>query len=201
MDNYKKGKNIEEPFERDKIPLPGLPAQFIWMQVNGGTKMRNVLDYALKAFKDERAIVWSGSGAGVGKAISCAEIMKRRNKEVHQINKICFRKIEEFWEPQLEDLDPLVVVREIPTIHILLSKDTLNTEEPGYQAPGSCDVFGVSNQPRRSGPSNRGVRPSRVSSEQFSALGLRSRARHNKQRSGTGSDRTNSNRPANKGDS
>jgi hypothetical protein len=40
-------------------------------------------------------------------------------------------RVEEFWDPLLEELDPLVVVREVPTIHILLSKAPLNTAEPG----------------------------------------------------------------------
>ena len=40
-------------------------------------------------------------------------------------------RVEEYWEPQFEDLDRLVVVREVPTIHILLSKEPLNTAEPG----------------------------------------------------------------------
>ena len=40
-------------------------------------------------------------------------------------------RVEEYWEPQLEDLDRLVVEREVPTIHILLSKDPLNSAEPG----------------------------------------------------------------------
>nr|CAD7587674.1 unnamed protein product [Timema genevievae] len=101
-------------------------------QVGAGSKMRSVLGFAMKSFKDERCIVWSGSGPAISKTISCAEIMKRRYKNTHQITKIGYRKVEEFWEPQIEDLDPLVVVREIPIIHILLSKDELNSEEPGY---------------------------------------------------------------------
>ncbi|XP_049958307.1 ribonuclease P protein subunit p25-like protein isoform X1 [Schistocerca serialis cubense] len=178
MENYTKGKNVEEPLEKEKIPIPNLPEKFIWMQVTGGSKMRNLLNYALKAFKDERSIVWSGSGGGMGKAISCAEIVKRRNKDLHQITKICYRKVEEYWEPQMENLDTLVVIREIPTIHILLSKDPLDKNEPGYQAPGSFDTFWRStegssehvrkqNQPKR----NRGPR---VSNEEFAAMGLRS---------------------------
>ncbi|XP_021933361.1 ribonuclease P protein subunit p25-like protein [Zootermopsis nevadensis] len=143
VENYSKGKNVEEPLDRDSIPIPDLPTDFIWMQtgllcvptiavildfkVSGGSKMRNLLGYAMKAFKEDRAIVWSGSGAAMGKAISCVEIMKRRYKQTHQLTKICYRKVEEFWEPQLEELDPLVVVREVPTIHILLSKDPLNS--------------------------------------------------------------------------
>nr|CAD7200900.1 unnamed protein product [Timema douglasi] len=101
-------------------------------QVSAGSKMRSVLGFAMKSFKDERCIVWTGSGPAISKTISCAEIMKRRYRNTHQITKIGYRKVEEFWEPQIEDLDPLVVVREIPIIHILLSKDELNSEEPGY---------------------------------------------------------------------
>lgn len=33
MENYKKGKNVEEALERDKIPIPNLPQNFLWMQV------------------------------------------------------------------------------------------------------------------------------------------------------------------------
>lgn len=33
MENYSKGKNVEEPLERNKIPIPNLPDDFIWMQV------------------------------------------------------------------------------------------------------------------------------------------------------------------------
>lgn len=55
---------------------------------------------------------------------------KLRSVECYKCVCMPFR-VEEFWEPQLEELDPLVVVREVPTIHILLSKDPLNTAEPG----------------------------------------------------------------------
>lgn len=34
MENYSKGKNIEEPLERNKISIPNLPDDFIWMQVS-----------------------------------------------------------------------------------------------------------------------------------------------------------------------
>lgn len=62
------------------------------LKVSGGSKMRNLLGYAMKAFKEEKAVVWSGSGAAIGKAISCVEIMKRRYKQTYQLTKICYRK-------------------------------------------------------------------------------------------------------------
>lgn len=33
MENYGKGKNVEEPLERDKIPIPNLAENFLWMTV------------------------------------------------------------------------------------------------------------------------------------------------------------------------
>lgn len=141
MEYYYKGKNVDEPWDKSRIPIPGLPEEFIWMHVNCGSKMRNLLGYAINEFNSDtyKAIVWSGSGNAVSKTISCAEIIKRRYKEIYQINKICYRRNEEHWEPLMKDLDPLVVVREVPTIHILLSKEPLNESEPGYQClSGPC---------------------------------------------------------------
>lgn len=34
MENYFKGKNVEEELERDKIPIKDLPVNFLWMQVS-----------------------------------------------------------------------------------------------------------------------------------------------------------------------
>lgn len=34
MENYFKGKNEEELLEREKIPIPNLPPNFLWMQVS-----------------------------------------------------------------------------------------------------------------------------------------------------------------------
>lgn len=33
MENYRKGKNVEEPIEKEKIPIPNLPSNFLWMHV------------------------------------------------------------------------------------------------------------------------------------------------------------------------
>lgn len=33
MENYTKGKNVEEELERSKIPIKDLPENFLWMQV------------------------------------------------------------------------------------------------------------------------------------------------------------------------
>ncbi|KAK6617817.1 hypothetical protein RUM43_014045 [Polyplax serrata] len=143
MDNYKKGARIEEVINKDKIPIPNLPNDFEWMQVSAGSRMRNLLEYATNAMKSGKAVVWTGIGPSLGKAISCAEILKRKYN-AHQISKICYNKIEDHWEPCLPQLEPLIVRRDIPTIHILISREPLDVNEPGYQGPDKSDVFWLS---------------------------------------------------------
>lgn len=136
MENYSKGKNVEQALTRDTLGIAGLPENFVWMQVKGGSKMRNLLELALEEYVQGRDILWSGSGLAVGKTISCAEVMKKKFTPIHQFNKICYRRFEEHWEPKIEGLDPLVVNRDVPMIHILLSHQPVNSDLPGYQMVG-----------------------------------------------------------------
>lgn len=103
-------------------------------QVKGGTKITNVVNHAKKSLdsKEHRSIVWSGSGGGIQKTISCVEILKR-DYPIHQVTKLCYRKVEEYWDPQLEALEQIVAIREIPCIHILLTLDEIDPTTVGYQ--------------------------------------------------------------------
>ena len=94
MENYKKGKNVEEELSKEQIPIELLPEKFLWMHVKGGTHVSNVIDYAENAIKTEeyRSVVWSGSGGGVSKTISCAEIMKRNQPQLNQITRLAYQK-------------------------------------------------------------------------------------------------------------
>ncbi|KAJ8722782.1 hypothetical protein PYW07_003962 [Mythimna separata] len=137
MENYSKGKNVEEELERDKIPIKDLPDNFLWMQVKGGSKMANLLSHASGIFEDKAAtaVVWSGAGAAISKAISCAEILKRQFSIEHQVTKLSYKMVEEFWEPKVDGLETLVVKRQIPIIHILLSVEALpDINQIGYQS-------------------------------------------------------------------
>lgn len=33
MENYQKGRNVEEPLIKENIPIKNLPEDFLWMQV------------------------------------------------------------------------------------------------------------------------------------------------------------------------
>ncbi|CAH2990768.1 unnamed protein product [Chilo suppressalis] len=123
MENYFKGKNIEEELEREKIPFKDLPENFLWMQVKGGSKMNNLISHASGILEDKSAsaVVWSGAGVAIPKAISCAEILKRQFSIQHQVTTLTHKRVEEYWEPKIDGLETIVVKRQIPVIHILLS--------------------------------------------------------------------------------
>jgi ribonucleases P/MRP protein subunit RPP25 len=51
-------------------------------------------------------------------------------------------RIEEYWDPVLAGLDPIVVTRKVPAIHILLTVDDIDPQTPGYQhADESSSTF------------------------------------------------------------
>ncbi|XP_034005446.1 ribonuclease P protein subunit p25-like protein isoform X2 [Trematomus bernacchii] len=88
-------------------------------------------------------IVFTASGKGVSKAISCAEILKRRVGRLHQLTRLQFGSLEEVWEPlePAAGLEPLTVSRKQPSLWILLSREPLDHSLPGYQAPGRYDAL------------------------------------------------------------
>ncbi|XP_052811711.1 ribonuclease P protein subunit p25-like protein [Mya arenaria] len=139
MENYEKG----EVKEVEDSPVFHLGESDVFMRVSGGSKIRNVMGYAMKKIKEPevKQVCWTGSGKAITKTVSCVEIMKRKVKGLHQVTKLRYRRVEEYWEPKLEGLERLKVNRDIPAISILLSKEPLDKNEPGYQAPGSFDEF------------------------------------------------------------
>ncbi|XP_068567696.1 ribonuclease P protein subunit p25-like protein [Cebidichthys violaceus] len=101
-----------------------------------------------EAGRTGRQIVLTASGTGVSKAITCAEIVKRRVKGLHQLTRVQFSTVDEVWDP-LETsagLDSLTVSRNLPSIWILLSKDTLDQSQTGYQEPGRHDALWASKE-------------------------------------------------------
>ncbi|XP_072041975.1 ribonuclease P protein subunit p25-like protein [Amphiura filiformis] len=146
MEHYEKGELVE--VELDESPFAGVEGiddinSIVVMRVKYGSKIRNLMGYAMRKIKEEatKHIIFSGSGPAVTKTITCVEIMKRKMKTLHQISRVYFKRIEEFWEPKDEGLDRLKVTRNIPAISVLLSKEQLDPKEPGYQAPGSYDAL------------------------------------------------------------
>ncbi|XP_064614194.1 ribonuclease P protein subunit p25-like protein [Liolophura sinensis] len=140
MENYEKGETRK--VSEDCLPL-ALDNNTVAMKVNYGSKIRNLMGFAMKKIKepDVPCITWEGSGNAISKTVTCAEIMKRKVQGLHQFNYARYRRIEEYWEPKLEGLDRLKVNRDIPVLTVVLSKVPLQLTNEGYQKPGSRESF------------------------------------------------------------
>ncbi|XP_077431988.1 ribonuclease P protein subunit p25-like protein [Vanacampus margaritifer] len=179
MENYSKVRSMEQPSVCPFSLVPDTPE----VRVKDGSKIRNLLRYALSRMEakpqadkdgegdgevDEgpagppsrplcRQLVFTASGKGVSKAITCAEVVKRRVRGLHQLTSLASATLTDVWEP-LEaavGLDTLTVSRKLPVIWILLSKDTLDCSLPGYQAPGRCDNLWTRNEKEEVGAYKR----------------------------------------------
>uniref|UniRef100_A0A3Q2Q9N1 Ribonuclease P/MRP 25 subunit-like n=1 Tax=Fundulus heteroclitus TaxID=8078 RepID=A0A3Q2Q9N1_FUNHE len=170
MENYSKARVLEQP---SPCPFTDLPADTPQVRVKDGSKIRNLLRFALSRMEADprraeeqerlpppedgspegpreaagrplcRQMVFTGCGKGVSKAVTCAEIVKRRLKGLHQLTRLTYSSVVEVWRPlePAAGLDSLSVSRNLPTVWILLSKEPLDRQQPGYQAPGRYDAL------------------------------------------------------------
>ncbi|XP_052454157.1 ribonuclease P protein subunit p25a [Carassius gibelio] len=135
---FRKIRSTGEPIP---CPIPGLSSEVLEMRVKEGSKIRNLLGFAMSRIQGDghRApasqVVFSGTGRAVTKTITCAEIMKRKVQGLHQLSKLQYRTVTEVWESQESGPLQMTVHRTLPSICILLSKDPLDPQEPGYQPP------------------------------------------------------------------
>ncbi|CAF1069195.1 unnamed protein product [Brachionus calyciflorus] len=140
MENYTLSN--EPPVDKsDPLHSIQLDQNVIHMNVKAGSKTTNLVNYATRQFEKDNLnqITWNGMGDALNKVVACAEIMKKRFKNLYQINKIGFSKSEELWLSNLENLRDIKIVRETPSICIILSKTPLDQNEAGYQTSGTVD--------------------------------------------------------------
>jgi len=116
MMHYRKAENVEKELSKSDLPfedcMPKSQKDFLWMHVStesfsseplsttvsylkvkGGTKVSNVIEFAQASLNkgEHRCVVWSGSGGGVIKTISCAEVLKRSHP-VYQVNRMAYTR-------------------------------------------------------------------------------------------------------------
>ncbi|NWU17719.1 RPP25 protein, partial [Cephalopterus ornatus] len=140
MENFRKVRTSEEEMP---LPFPDLSPDVVEMKVKEGSKIRNLMNFAMAQMelKGSRQIIFSGCGRAVTKTITCVEIMKRKLGGLHQVTKVRYKTVLEVWENQ--DLLPdspaqnLTVHKNVPSICILLSRDPLDPNQTGYQPPES----------------------------------------------------------------
>lgn len=140
-------RRVSRTEDSDPYPIPGLAADTLHMRVKEGSKIRNLLRFATARMQGEgkdgtslRQVVFTGSGRGVTKTITCVEILKRKVGELHQVSKLYYKTVNEVWESPQQGAPGITVQRTVPAICILLSKDPLDPQEPGYQPPQTPSV-------------------------------------------------------------
>lgn len=138
-------------------PFGDLAPGAVHMRVKEGSKIRNLLAFATASMAQPatRAIVFSGCGRATTKTVTCAEILKRRLVGLHQVTRLRYRSVREVWQslppeptPDQKPDEPaasLTVLKNVPSLAILLSKDALDPRQPGYQPPSPHP--GPSSQP------------------------------------------------------
>ncbi|KAM6149773.1 ribonuclease P protein subunit p25 [Erethizon dorsatum] len=144
MENFRKVRSEEGPEAggAGAGPFSDLAPGAVHMRVKEGSKIRNLLAFATSSMAQPatRAIVFSGCGRAATKTVTCAEILKRRLAGLHQVTRLRYRSVREVWQslPPGPGHPPasLSVLKNVPGLAILLSKDALDPRQPGYQPPG-----------------------------------------------------------------
>merc|ERR1712039_1040707 len=77
----------------------------------------------------------TATGNALTKAVTSAEVIKRRFKGLHQITKLSTQEIVDEYEPLEEGLDKVTDTRSVPCVEIKLSKEPLDKADAGYQEP------------------------------------------------------------------
>lgn len=169
-------KIVSRTEDRIAFPIPGLGADILHMRVKEGSKIRNLLRFATARMQGQkkegdgtllREMVFTGSGRGVTKTITCVEILKRRVGGLHQVSKLYYKTVKEIWESPQQGAPSITMQRTVPAICILLSKDPLDTQELGYQPPHAPSVPTEDGERRRSL-----LRSAHSSSSQSTAKGV-----------------------------
>lgn len=166
-------RRVSRTEDSSPYPIPGLAEDILHMRVKEGSKIRNLLRFASARMQGEgrdsngsslRQVVFSGSGRGVTKTITCVEILKRKVGELHQVSKLYYKTVDEVWENPQQGAAGTTMQRTVPAICILLSKDPLDPQEPGYQPPQTQTV------PTEDAERRRGlIRPAHIASSQPTA--------------------------------
>lgn len=135
-------KRMSRTEDSGPCPILGLAEDIVHMRVKEGSKIHNLLQFATARMKagdgnktSVRQMVFSGSGGGVTKTITCVEILKRQVEGLHQLSKLYYKTVTEIWESPQQGVPGVSVKKTVPAICILLSKDPLDAQEPGYQPP------------------------------------------------------------------
>jgi len=127
MDKYRKVIKPKDTEVKDEAEIRVTAVGSVSAYVSRAAKVFNELEKPM--------VTITGTGNAITKAVSLAEVVKRRFKGLHQITSIGSTEIVDEYEPLEEGLDKVSETRTMSTISIKLSKDSLDSKDKGYQAP------------------------------------------------------------------
>lgn len=130
MENYVR---VRPPRDQDAETDPNE------VRITTSGRMKHYISYAVAHLveRDQPQVALRAMGKAINKTVAVAEIVKRRVAGLHQVTTIFTEDVTDVWEPKegTEGLDRIETTRHGAVIRILLSKDPLDENLPGYQAP------------------------------------------------------------------
>lgn len=106
------------------------------LQKDESLEVMNKIERGVEQFD---TVVLKAMGKAIQKAVTIAEVLKRRVAGLHQITSIESQEIEDQYEPKEEGMDIVIKKRTVSSIIIKLSKKQLDTNDLGYQVPIPLD--------------------------------------------------------------
>ncbi|GAW83456.1 DNA/RNA-binding protein Alba 1 [Plasmodium gonderi] len=118
-------KKDREPIDEDE------------MRITSTGRMTNYVNYGAKILgeEDKKSLKIKATGNAIGKAVTLAEIIKRRFKGLHQITRCGSTVITDQYVSGQDNNEHVVQEKTVSFIDILLSRDQLDVKDAGYQPP------------------------------------------------------------------
>ncbi|CAE7892848.1 Rpp25l, partial [Symbiodinium sp. KB8] len=127
MDKYRKVMKPKEDIQKTDEEIRVTAAGSVSAYVSRAATVFNELE--------KPYVIVQATGNALTKAVTAAEVIKRRFKGLHQITELKTVEIIDEYEPLEEGLDKVTDARNVSVIEIKLSKEPLDTTDKGYQPP------------------------------------------------------------------
>jgi len=127
MNKYRKVMKPRETMVKDDDEIRVTAAGSVSAYVSRAAKLFNEMERPY--------LTITATGNALTKAVTAAQVIKRRFKGLHQITKLDSHEIEDVYEPLEEGLDKVTDTRNVPMMEIKLSKEPLDKSDIGYQEP------------------------------------------------------------------
>ena len=139
-------------------PPEGVGENEVYVTSHG--KMSAYLTSALSKLETggETSLTFRATGKAINKLVSVVEVVKRRVASLHQVTETGTVRNREHYEPLEEGLKPVVNDKSVSSLTIVLSRNPLDADHVGYQAPLTEEDRATLGEEDRDGVRNRAAR-------------------------------------------